>query len=198
IYWHMVSKLATAVARTCQVAQRHSDPAYPKLLEQFREVYEGMWLNKSPESYGAFPTDPYSHTPAHAGAQQPGMTGQVKEDLVTRLCELGVIVENGTVTFDPALLRADEALRTPSKLAFVGLSGERTDSVVESGSLAFSLCQTPIVYQTSELASEIAIEYQDGKRVVRSGSQLSADESRELFNRTGTIRKIEVSFPRSI
>ncbi|MFM7115894.1 MAG: hypothetical protein ACKO0N_04600 [Planctomycetota bacterium] len=198
IYWHMVSKLATAVARTCQVAQRHSDPAYPKLLEQFREVYEGMWLNKSPESYGAFPTDPYSHTPAHAGAQQPGMTGQVKEDLVTRLCELGVIVENGTVTFDPALLRADEALRTPSKLAFVGLSGERTDSVVESGSLAFSLCQTPIVYQTSELASEIAIEYQDGKRVVRSGSQLSADESRELFNRTGAIRKIEVSFPRSI
>lgn len=198
IYWHMVSKLATAAARICQAAQRQSDPAYPKLLEQFREIYEGMWLNKSPESYGAFPTDPYSHTPAHAGAQQPGMTGQVKEDLVTRLCELGVVIENGSVTFEPALLRKDEALRVPGKLAFVELSGEKTESALEAGSLAFSLCQTLVVYHISGLASEIAIEYRDGKRIVRPGSQLSVDESRELFNRTGTIRKIEVSFPRSI
>ena len=46
---------------------------------------------KTVRSYGAFPSDPYSHTPAHAGAQQPGMTGQVKEDFTyattrTRYC----------------------------------------------------------------------------------------------------------------
>ncbi len=38
--------------------------------------------------YGAIPTDPYSHTPGFAGAQQPGMTGPVKED-ICRLGELG-------------------------------------------------------------------------------------------------------------
>ena len=45
--------------------------------------------------YGAFPTDPYSHTPAGKGAQQPGMTGQVKEDVISRFGELGVEVKNG-------------------------------------------------------------------------------------------------------
>jgi hypothetical protein len=168
------------------------------LLEQFREIYEGMWLNKSPESYGAFPTDPYSHTPAHAGAQQPGMTGQVKEDLVTRLCELGVSVENGCVTFHPALLRHDEALRVPGKLEFVELSGEKIDSVVEEGSLIFSFCQTLVVYRTLSSAAEITIEFRDGTRKVRPGSQLSAEESRELFNRTGIIRRVEVAIPRSV
>ncbi|CAN0044150.1 unnamed protein product, partial [Discosporangium mesarthrocarpum] len=42
----------------------------------------------------AFPTDPYSHTNRH-GAQQPGMTGQVKEEIVTRFGELGVRIEGG-------------------------------------------------------------------------------------------------------
>ena len=58
---------------------------------------EGIGVNKSPELYGAFPTDPYSHTPAGKGAQQPGMTGQVKEDVISRFGELGVEVNNGII-----------------------------------------------------------------------------------------------------
>ena len=42
-------------------------------------------VQNHPELYGAFPTDPYSHTPGGKGAQQPGMTGQVKEDLLAAL-----------------------------------------------------------------------------------------------------------------
>ena len=37
--------------------------------------------NKTPEEYGAFPFDAYSHTPYNSGAKQPGMTGQVKEEI---------------------------------------------------------------------------------------------------------------------
>ena len=44
------------------------------------EINAGIGAHKSPELYGAFPTDPYSHTPGGKGAQQPGMTGQVKEE----------------------------------------------------------------------------------------------------------------------
>jgi len=36
----------------------------------------GSAFNKTPAEYGAFPTDPYSHTPGHGGASQPGMTGR--------------------------------------------------------------------------------------------------------------------------
>src|SRR5207247_10352207 len=61
----------------------------------YQEIREWVAVHKSPEVYGAIPTDPYSHTPGFAGAQQPGMTGQVKEDLISRLSELGVEIENG-------------------------------------------------------------------------------------------------------
>ena len=57
--------------------------------------------------WGAFPADPYSHTPGEGGAQQPGMTGQVKEEILTRWGELGLRVRRGNVHFEPVLL--DEA-----------------------------------------------------------------------------------------
>ena len=52
--------------------------------------------------YGAFPTDPYSHTPSFAGARQPGMTGQVKEDFLARLGELGAQVVAGRLRLGPS------------------------------------------------------------------------------------------------
>ena len=54
------------------------------LAEQYYEAWNGLGIHKSPDVYGAFSTDPYSHTPYHRGAQQPGMTGQVKEDVISR------------------------------------------------------------------------------------------------------------------
>ena len=42
------------------------------------------------------------------GAQQPGMTGQVKEDILCRFGELGVFVKEGKVGFNPKLLRRYE------------------------------------------------------------------------------------------
>ncbi|MCW1889108.1 hypothetical protein OK016_02310 [Vibrio chagasii] len=44
----------------------------------------GIGFNKTPENHGAFPTDPYSHTPKASGAQQPGMTGQVGREVIAR------------------------------------------------------------------------------------------------------------------
>ena len=59
-------------------------------FDHYFEINAGIGAHKSPELYGAFPTDPYSHTPGGKGAQQPGMTGQVKEDILCRFGELGV------------------------------------------------------------------------------------------------------------
>jgi hypothetical protein len=48
--------------------------------------------------------------PKHAGAQQPGMTGQVKEEVITRFSELGISVRDGVVNIHPTLLRKQEFL----------------------------------------------------------------------------------------
>ena len=60
-------------------------PPHRRLLAGSRRA----GIQQDGREYGAFPTDPYSHTPAHAGAQQPGMTGQVKEELLTRPARVG-------------------------------------------------------------------------------------------------------------
>ena len=74
IYWHMVSKLRLAVAEYLVTS--------PLLKPYYQDITEGIGAHMGPEQYGAFPFDAYSHTPANAGAQQPGMTGQVKEDIL--------------------------------------------------------------------------------------------------------------------
>ena len=88
-------------------------------------VNAGIGVHKSPELYGAFPTDAYSHTPGGKGAQQPGMTGQVKEDVLSRFGELGVKVRNGAVEFNPEILRTDEFLTTKDVFNYINLAKEK-------------------------------------------------------------------------
>ena len=94
IYWHMVSKLQLAVYEVTNKAiiSNSDEKVIGQLFDHYFEINEGIGVNKSPDLYGAFPTDPYSHT-IWKGAQQPGMTGQVKEDIISRFGELGVRVK---------------------------------------------------------------------------------------------------------
>ena len=82
----MVSKLLLAVCETCYRAADggSSREILGRLAAHYYEIRAGIGLNKAPDVYGAFPTDPYSHTPGNRGAQQPGMTGQVKEEIIAR------------------------------------------------------------------------------------------------------------------
>ena len=107
VYWHMVAKLQLAVQERVFEAQDQQAPELASLQAYYRKVRDGLGYRKSAADYGAFPADPYSHTPAEGGAQQPGMTGQVKEEILTRWGELGLRMRDGRVHFDPVLL--DEA-----------------------------------------------------------------------------------------
>ncbi|MFN5885286.1 MAG: hypothetical protein ACK445_08080, partial [Bacteroidota bacterium] len=80
IYWHMVSKLQLAVQEVClrAIDRNESPEVVGRLFDHYYEINAGIGVHKTPVLYGAFPTDPYSHTPATKGVQQPGMTGQVK------------------------------------------------------------------------------------------------------------------------
>ena len=142
--------------------------------------------------YGAFPTDPYSHTPAGKGAQQPGMTGQVKEDILSRFGELGVRVSNGQISFAPNLLRSSEFLKAKKVFEYVDLNQEHKALDLEPNSLGFTYCQVPIVYT---LASENAIEVlqNDASRTIIEGNTLSKALSESMFQRKGEVLQVNVS-----
>ncbi len=130
IYWHMVAKLLLAVEECYMTAGIDGADAdtVAELAAAYYDIRQGLGFNKSPAEYGAFPTDPYSHTPLGSGARQPGMTGQVKEEILTRWGELGVSIREGVLRFAPLLLRQEEFLSEPGDFAYVDTSGQPTDS----------------------------------------------------------------------
>ena len=193
IYWHMVSKLLLAVQETCwrAIEENESEVTIGKLLEHFYEINEGIGVHKSPDLYGAFPTDPYSHTPATKGAQQPGMTGQVKEDILSRFGELGVFVKEGKLQFNPKLLRKQEFLKSPKSFNYFDVNNELKKINLEEGSLCFTYCQIPIIFKLSK-TSGINVELSNGTITKINELVLDNELSSKIFSRTGEINKLTI------
>jgi hypothetical protein len=194
IYWHMVSKLYLAAFEVCDQAEKSGadEAVSAKLATHFYDIGEGIGIHKSPEVYGAFPTDPYSHTPYHRGAQQPGMTGQVKEDILARIGELGVEVHEGVLTFNPVLLRRSEFVTEPGSYQITNIEGNEVEVVVPKNALAFSYCQVPIIYKIEE-QDGIEAHLKNGASQSFSGLSLDEKTSSMIFGRTGEVTKLKVS-----
>ncbi|MCO5724138.1 hypothetical protein [Robiginitalea marina] len=191
IYWHMVSKLQLAVQESClQAIHSKADASViGRLLEHYYEINAGIGVHKPPSLYGAFPTDPYSHTPMGKGAQQPGMTGQVKEDILSRFGELGLLVEGGDLRFHPYLLRKEEFLREPCSFSYVDLEGTPREVALEPGSLFFTCCQVPVIYRLSA-GEGLEILMADGSKTRRDTLSLDRETSRKIFYRTGEVQQV--------
>ncbi|MGK0447399.1 MAG: hypothetical protein ACJA2M_001173 [Polaribacter sp.] len=194
IYWHMVSKLLLSVQENCLLAVKNneSEVLIGKLFDHYYEIQAGIGVHKSPKLYGAFPTDPYSHTPGGKGAQQPGMTGQVKEDFLSRIGELGVFVKEGKIIFNPRLLRVSEFVKTSKTFNYTAISKEEKAIPLAEGSLCFTYCQVPIVYSLSNNNS-IEVIFNDDSKVAFDSLSLDELTSTEVFNRTNKINHIKVS-----
>jgi hypothetical protein len=193
IYWHMVSKLVLAVQGAVFGARDRGgdEGTIRQLVAAYHDVRAGLGLNKTPEEYGAFPTDPYSHTPADGGAKQPGMTGQVKEDIVCRWGELGVRVVEGRIVIDPILLRSSEFVAQTRPFEYVDVNGELQRIDLQPGALAFTCSQTPFIYRRSPHAS-IRTVRTDGSVATQDGLTLDRTTSAAIFMRTGAIARVEV------
>jgi hypothetical protein len=161
-----------------------------RLAQAYFRVRQGLGFNKSPQQFGAFPSDPYSHTPRHAGAQQPGMTGSVKEEILTRWGELGVEVHQGLVQFKPTLLPARELLATPGEFTWFDVDGHLHHKPLQPGELAFTFCQVPITYRLAS-ARNHTVHWANGARQ-SEGGLLDAAASRALLGRTGELREVTV------
>lgn len=199
IYWHMVSKLHLAVQEiNIKATEEGVDKSLAdKLYHFYTEIGKGIGTHKTPEAYGAFPTDPYSHTPFHKGVQQPGMTGQVKEDIIVRRNELGMRVANGILSFEPSLLPMDDFKKEASIFHFTTLDGNEEPIELAQNTLLFSCCQVPIIYQIAD-QKQTAVIYKDGQNETDEGLTLSEKQSRMLFSRSGEISVIKVFIPQNL
>jgi len=196
IYWHMIAKLLLA-AEECHrqaVERGASAEIVAGLRAAYYDIRRGLGFSKTPEVYGAFPTDPYSHTPRHLGAQQPGMTGQVKEEILTRWAELGIQVNHGALTFAPTLLRRAEFFNEPQEFVYADANGVRQNWPLPAESLAFTYCQVPVCYRLADTAS-ITIENCFGGTRMVPGQKLSPADSKEIFSRSGEIARLTVGIP---
>ena len=169
IYWHMVSKLLLAVGEIIETAGADSADLV-RLKAHYEAIQEGIGAHKSPAEYGSFPFDPYSHTPVHAGCQQPGMTGQVKEDIISRFRELGLRVADGALYIEPVLLREDEFCE---------------------GALRFTYCAVPFTYRKSS-NRQIALRLSNGETVALPDNCIPAEWATHLFARDGVVAEVEV------
>jgi len=153
IYWHMVSKLLLAVGET--IARAEAAGADDEVLQRLHNCYfdirAGIGAHKSPAEYGSFPFDPYSHTPSMSGVQQPGMTGQVKEDILSRFFELGVRVVDGCITICPTMLRREE------------FSGDE---------LRFSYCGTIFVYKKGDHSEGLVLDRETSRHIFMRDGQV--------------------------
>ena len=192
IYWHMVSKLLLAVNDLYLSSNSDDEQLLTELKSIYYDIREGIGIHKNPGLYGAFPTDPYSHTPAHCGVQQPGMTGQVKEDFISRFGELGVQISNGKISFQPSLLEISEFIESDQNFVYYNIHGEKTTLPIKKNSLAFTLAQVPVIYTLSEQNS-IRVNFKNNSVKEYDGLDLCKEVSNSVFNREGKIIKIEVN-----
>ena len=99
------------------------------------------------------------------------MTGQVKEEVLTRWGELGLDIVNGCAAFSPVILKKSEFFN----------DGQA------AGSLSFTWCGVPVTYKLTNDSSSITV---NGKH--RNGTILTAEETANLFARNGKIKEIVV------
>ena len=197
IYWHMVAKLLLAVQENFFTAlySNTSQETCGQLGQLYYRVSEGLGFNKTPLQYGAIPIYPYSHTPGHAGARQPGMTGQVKEEVLTRFGELGIRVSNGAVRISPNLLRRREFATEPRNFCFLDVDGNWRDREVPANGLAFTWCQVPIIYELDDdVEPSLTITRDNTEQQTSPQLALSAEDSSALFQRSGRIRQLKLVF----
>ncbi len=146
-------------------------------------VYKNAWV--------AFSVDCYSHTPFNGGAMQPVMTGQVKAKIIARYSELGDIIKNGTIEFNPWLVVKSEYLQGEDKFNVISVTGERTEILMSENSLGYTICQVPIIY-LCDGGNYTELFFADKTSAKLNGLMITKPYADKIFKRTGEIGKVEV------
>ena len=120
------------------------------------------------------------------------MTGQDKEDILSRFGELGIFVKDGKLYFHPCMLRKEEFLDEASNFNYVDVNSEERQIELKPDSIAFTVCQVPVIYQISD-KNRIKIFYKDDQVKAFESLTLDKESSTQVFNRSGDVIKIIAS-----
>ena len=197
-YWHMVAKLLVAVGECVIVAENTDtdEATRDRLVAHYHRVRDGLGFRMDAARFGGLPIDAYSHSDPDGRAKQPGMTGQVKEELLTRRMELGVRIEDGTIRFAPTLLPASEWTTSPIEWTIPDGDGDRRVSIPANG-LGFQFVGVPVVYRLGDGPARIVLHRADGTSTEHPGDRLDAKISRELLSRDHAWSHLVVQIPKS-
>jgi len=200
IYWHMVSKLLLAVQEIYFKSVKYNEDKniIKTLGEYYYKVRGGLSADKTAKEYGAFPFDAYSHTPYQSGAKQPGMTGQVKEEIITRMGELGCFIEDGCLVFNPFLLRKSEFLDHKREFIYFNILNQKLKKYIKENQLCYTYCQIPITYSISDNNFSIQIISTDEDVINLKSNKISKNISNSIFSRDDTIKEIFVNIPNKL
>jgi hypothetical protein len=106
-------------------------------------------------------------------------------------------MEGGSLRFQPVLLRAAEFLAEPVAFEFVNGAGSFETLSLEPGTLAFTVCQVPVVYHLAE-QPKLIVTRQDGTAAQSSVLELDRAACQAVYARTGAIARIDAYIPRSL
>ena len=115
-------------------------------------------------------------------------------EVLTRLGEMGLRVEDGAIVFRTILLRESEWSGAPGAFDYVDVHGRSRSLSVPAGSLAFTFCQVPVRYRRAEDLA-VRVHLADGTVVDCPGGRIAPDLSDGIFRRLGVVDLIEVDAP---
>ena len=193
-FWHQNAKHLLSLQESFSNAQETNDVKTVELKQAYYRLRAGFGFTKTPKQWGAFPLETYSHTPYKMPAQQPGLTGQAKEDVLLRTTEIGAIVTAGILSFNPSLLQPEEFLQLATTFNYINNQGKAAKIELPVNTLAFTVCRVPVIYH---LADEISLKiYDPSGEVLYAGDTLELDQawSKKVFDGDLTIGWIEVAF----
>ncbi len=169
VYWHQNAKLVLGVLESAQKSHVKGEDI-TQIYNAYNELLEGFIYRKSPKQCKAIPIEPYSHTSYNKNSEQPGMTGQVKESVIMRRGELGVMVKNGQITFESAFLRHCE--------------------FDENSEVGFTCYGVKCVYKKS--SQKGVVVHKNNEILKQDSHTLCLQDSKSMFDKLGEISLIEI------
>jgi hypothetical protein len=101
-------------------------------------------------------------------------------------------VQEGALRFAPTLLHRDEFVLEASKFRYVNSACERQTVSLPPDSIAFTFCQTPIIY-TQGKTEQIEIVVENGRSQIKLGNLLDKATTRHILDRDGHIQLVRVT-----
>ena len=91
------------------------------------------------------------------------------------------------------MFEACELLQNDSTIQFMNRHDVYVEIALPTGSFAYTLCQTPIVYHQA-VDAKLVVSHVDTEPQERRELMLTPNETKNVFSRTGQISRIDVFY----